>query len=61
MPTVWRMDPDRTFIGYVIVGGEIQLRQPYIRLTGFLNKAPKLFSSVASRPNKGGHRGCTPK
>ena len=41
--------------------GVLYFRQPYVRSTSFLNKAPQLFSSVANRTNNGGHHGCTPK
>ena len=40
-----------------IEGGVRHFRQPYVRPTGFLNKAPKLFCSVACQTNKGGHHG----
>ena len=39
----------------------LQLRQPYVRPTGFLKETPQLPHVVASRANKGGHHEFTPK
>ena len=41
--------------------GVLQLRQPYIRMTGFLKEAPPLPCAVTSHANKGGHHGYAPK
>ena len=46
--------PARIFTCHDIEEGVLHFRQPYVRPTGFFNKVPKLFSSVASRTNKGG-------
>ena len=39
----------------------LQFRQAYICSTGFLNDTPELSCAIASRTNKGGLHGCTPK
>ena len=53
-------DPARTFGKHVIEGGVLQLRQPYVRPTGF-KETPQFPCAFASRTNKGGHRECTPE
>ena len=51
---------------YFIERGVLQLRQPHVRpkaikFSQFLKETPQLPCTVASRTNKGGHHGCTPK
>ena len=43
------------------MGGVFQLRQPNIRLTGFLQELPHTLHAAPSRAKKSGHHGCTPK
>ncbi len=51
----------RTKRCHFIKRGMLQLRQPYIRMTGFRQEAPQQLCVVTSPANKGGLHGGTPK
>ena len=52
-------DPARPIKQHFFERGELQLRQPYVRLTGFRKEAPQLPCAAVPQANKGGHHGCT--